>query len=230
MLISVTIPNESVIFAIMYTELFYLYLPERELESAGAPWAGIGRGNRGSWRTAAQGKTPLCLSTKRLSRSQSLATAALFTTGDDWNPRKWASFPAVTQGEGHALITKITLCCTCAESAKPWICVITEKKKKKGKATRISVKVRDILEFHNFQILLCEQEKAKRSFSPPIPSTPKTMTHEQLWLTFMSSVSCASAWWTAGERTPVGSSASWYLGLALKSIAASFVPPDLGVF
>lgn len=103
-------------------------------------------------------------------------------------------------------------------------------KKKKGKATRISVKVRDILEFHNFQILLCEQEKAKRSFSPPILSTPKTMTHEQLWLTFMSSVSCASAWWTAGERTPVGSSASWYLGLALKSTAASFVPPDLGVF
>lgn len=83
------------------------------------------------------------------------------------------------------------------------------------KASHISVKVRDILEFHTFKYC-CEQERPKGV------SAPKRWLMNSFDLHLWVPVPVPAAWWTVGKRTPVGSLASWYLGLLLQPTAASF--------
>lgn len=89
------------------------------------------------------------------------------------------------------------------------MCVIS----KRGRQSHISVKVRDILEFRAFKYC-CEQERPKGVSAPKWWLMNSLSLH--LWVPFP----VPAAWWTVGKRTPVGSLASWYLGLLLKPTAA----------
>lgn len=91
------------------------------------------------------------------------------------------------------------------------------------KSSHISVKAREISEFHTLKYC-CEQERLRAVLAPKRWLMNSLGLH--LWVPFP----VPAAWWTLGKRTPVGGLASWYLGLLLKPTAASFVPPDLGVF
>lgn len=100
---------------------------------------------------------------------------------------------------------------------------VDQRNNQERKSSHISVKVREILEFHTFKYC-CEQERPKGVSAPKRWLMNSFGLH--LWVPFP----VPAAWWTLGKRTPVGGLASWYLGLLSKPTAASFVPPDLGVF